>query len=102
MWFRVFDESAVELPVPADYEAFDTAAAWQWYSLDVESDEAAVRNDERPLSSVGALGMYVDGRSFTTIENQDYSQTILLELTASGFVERTTVRGVIDEVARLR
>jgi hypothetical protein len=102
MWFRVFDESAVELPVPADYETMDTAPAWQWYSLDVESDEPAVRNDERPLSSVGALGMFVDGRGFTTVENEDYSETILLELTATGFVERTTVRGVIDDVVRLR
>jgi hypothetical protein len=102
MWFRVFDESAVELPVPADYQTMDTALAWQWYSLDVESEQAAVRNDERPLSSVGALGMFVDGRAFTTVENADYGEATLLELTASGFIERTTVRGVIDDVARVR
>ncbi|HKO90173.1 MAG TPA: hypothetical protein VJU61_03410 [Polyangiaceae bacterium] len=102
MWFRVFDETAVELPVPADYETMDTAPAWQWYSLDVESDQPGQRNDERPLSSVGALGMYVDGRGFTTNEDSEYSETTLLELTGTGFVERTTVRGVIDDVVRLR
>jgi|GEM_PF-1566515 len=102
MWFRVLDESAVELPVPADYEALDTAPAWQWSLLDVESDTPAVLDEQRPLSSMGALGMYVDGRSFTTIENEDYSETILLELTPDAFVERASVRGVIDEIARIR
>jgi len=102
MWLRVFDESAVELPVPADYQTLDTAPAWQWYLLDVESDAPAVKNEERPLSSVGALGMYVDGRAFTTVENADYSETTLLELTESGFAERATVRGVLDEIARVR
>ncbi len=46
--------------------------------------------------------MHVDGRSFTTIENDGYSETILLELTADGFIERTRARGVIDEIARMR
>jgi hypothetical protein len=102
MWLRVFDESAVELPVPADFETIDTALGWQWYLLDVESEAPAVRNDQRPISSASAIGMYVDGRSFTTVENEDYSETILLELTDEGFVERMTARGVIDEVARVR
>jgi hypothetical protein len=102
MWMRVLDETAVELPTPADYETLDTAPAWQWYLLDVESDAPAVRNDERPLSSVGALGMYVDGRAFTTIENEDYSETVLLELTPAGFRERAQVRGVVDAIARVR
>jgi hypothetical protein len=102
MWLRVLDESAVELPMPTDFQTLDTARGWQWWLLDVESDEPAVRNDERPLSSSSAIGMYVDGRAFTTLENEDYSETTLLELTAAGFVERTTARGVIDQVARVR
>ncbi len=57
MWFRVFDESAVELPAPADYQTLDTAPAWQWALIDMESNAPARINQERPLSSVGALGM---------------------------------------------
>lgn len=102
MWLRVFDTSAVSLPAGAAYAEFDTAPAWQWHLLDLASEGPAVRNDERPLSSMGALGMHVDGRSFTTIENEDYTESILLELTEDAFIERVTARGVIDEVARLR
>jgi hypothetical protein len=102
MWLRVLDEAAVDLPSPADFETLDTAPGWQWWLLDVESDAPAVRNDDRPLSQSSAIGMYVDGRAFTTLENEDYSETLLLELTERGFVERTTARGVIDQVARVR
>lgn len=102
IWLRVLDEDAAELPSPADYQTLDTAPAWQWHLLDVESDEPAVRNDERPLSSVGAIGMNAGGRAFTTIENEDYSETILLELTPDGFVEHAKYPGVVDEIVRLR
>jgi hypothetical protein len=102
IWLRVFDDSAVQLPEPADFETIDTAPAWQWYLLDVERDAPALRNDQRPLSSSSAIGMYVDGRSFTTVENEDYSETLLVELTDQGFVERMTARGVIDAIARVR
>jgi hypothetical protein len=102
MWFRVLDPALAGLAATSSYDEYDTAPAWQWYLLDVTSDAPAVRSDRRPPSSMGALGMYVDGRSFTTIENADYSQTTLLELTERDFVERLTVRGVIDEVVRVR
>ncbi len=102
VWLRVLDESAIELPVPTDYSTLDTAPAWQWHLLDVESDASAQRNDERPLSSVGAFGIYVDGRAFTTVENSDYSESTLVELTPEGFVTRSTLRGVVDSIARVR
>jgi hypothetical protein len=105
IWLRVLDEAAVDelgITFPAEYATLDTAPAWQWYLLDVESGEPAVRNDERPLGSVGAMGMYVDGRSFVTIEKPDYSETTLLELTEDGFIERGAASGVIDEIVRVR
>lgn len=102
MWFRVLDTAAAALPQGAAYEDFDTAQAWQWYLLDVASDAPAVRNDTRPPSSMAAVGMYVDGRSFTALDNEDYSEAVLLELTADGMMERFTARGVIDEVVRVR
>jgi hypothetical protein len=35
-------------------------------------------------------------------ENADYSESTLIELTPDGFIERTTVRGVVDNIARMR
>jgi hypothetical protein len=102
IWVRVLDESAASLPTPADYNTVNTAPAWQWYLLDVESDAPAVRNDERPLSPVGGFGLYIDGRSFVSTENADYSESTLLELTPEGFITRATVRGVVDNVVRVR
>jgi hypothetical protein len=102
IWLRVFDATAVKLPTPADFNTVNTAPAWQWYLLDVESDAPAVRNDERPLSPVGGLGMHIDGRTFVSTENADYSESTLLELTPAGFVPRATVRGVVDNIVRVR
>lgn len=102
MWFRVYDAAAGNLPTSATYADFDTAQAWQWYLLDVAGDAPALRNDQRPPSSMSAIGMYVDDRSFTTSDAADNSESVLLELTQDAFVERARVRGVIDEVARIR
>jgi hypothetical protein len=101
-WLRVLDPSVPLPPLPADYNAVNTTPAWQWYLLDVESDEPAVRNDDRPLSPVGGYGIYVDGRTFVSTENADYSASTLIELTPDGFIERATVRGVVDHIARAR
>ena len=103
MWLRVLDEAAVQLPEGVAYADWDSAQAWQWYLLDVTTDAPAVRSEQRPPSSLSAIGMYVDGRSFTSVESEDLSESVLLELTRDGsFVERTRVRGVIDEIARVR
>jgi hypothetical protein len=102
MWFRVLDPNLAPLPEGAAYEEFDTAQAWQWYLLDVASDAPAVPSTARPVSSMSAVGMYVDGRAFTSIDNEDYSESLLLELTEDSFIERARVRGVIDEIARMR
>ncbi len=102
IWLRVLDEAAADLPTPADFQTMDTVRAWQWSLLDVESAEPAVLSEELPLSSSSAIGMTVAGRSFTTIENETYSETTLLELTPDGFVTRAKYPGVIDEIARVR
>jgi hypothetical protein len=103
VWLRVLDEaSAGELPVPADFGTLDSTQAWQWHLLDLASDAPAVRNDDRPLASAGALGMAVDGRSFTAIGNADDSETTLLEITPAGFIERGTFQGIIDDIVRVR
>jgi hypothetical protein len=105
MWFRVLDQAALDeqnITFPAAYSTLESAPVWQWQLLDLDSGEPAVRNDERPLSGVGAMGMYVDGRSFVTIEEPDLSETTLLELTEDGFIERGSAPGVIDEIARVR
>lgn len=102
MWLRVLDTAAAALPTPADFDTVNTVPAWQWHLLDVESDAPAIRNDERPLSAVGGFGLFVDGRTFVSTENADYSASTLIELTPEGFAERTTVRGVVDNVVRVR
>lgn len=103
MWLRGLEPSvAATLGAKTTYQDLDTAQAWQWYLLDVASDGPAVRDDQRPLASMSAVGFSVDGRAFTSLENADYSESILLELSAGSFVERATVRGVIDTIVRLR
>jgi hypothetical protein len=103
MWLRGLEPSvAATLGPQTTYQDVDTAQAWQRYLLDVASDGPAVRDDQRPLASMSAVGFSVDGRAFTTLENADYSESILLELTAGSFVERAAVRGVIDAIVRLR
>jgi len=102
VWLQVLDEGAADLPMPADYATVQTEPAWQWHLLDVESDGPALKNEERPLSSSGAIGMTVDGRAFTTFGDADNRATTLLELTPEGFVERAEYPGVLDEIVRVR
>jgi len=87
---------------PADIDAADTAPAWRWYSLDVESDAPAVESTEGPFTSHGAFGWDSAGRSFSSTTNDDYSESILLELTSDGFEERATVEGLLDGIVRVR
>jgi hypothetical protein len=101
MWLRVFQKDALSTP-PEDIDSVDTASAWQWYSLDLADDGAAVEDDSRPLSSHGAFATYSGGRSFTTIENAGYTETKLVELTDDGFVERAKVKGLLDGIVRVR
>jgi hypothetical protein len=51
---------------------------------------------------MSAVGFNVDGRAFTSLDHEDYRESILLELTAGNVVERATVRGVQRHVARRR
>jgi len=102
VWLQVLDEEAADLPTPADYGTVQSENAWQWHLLDVESDGPAVKNEERPLSSSGAIGMNVDGRAFTTFGDAASTETTLLELTPDGFVERAQYPGIVDEIVRVR
>ncbi|HTV21114.1 MAG TPA: hypothetical protein VMG12_20655, partial [Polyangiaceae bacterium] len=103
MWLRGILPDAIEaLPDGASYEDFDSAQAWQWYRVDVAGDAPAVRDEQRPLGSMSAVGFHVDGRTFTSLDNEDYSESTLLELRPDGFFERARVRGVVDDIARMR
>lgn len=75
---------------------------WQWYLLDVESDAPAVRNDERPLGSYYAYAFEVDGRSYTTENDAEYTRSTVLELGDDGFVVGATVEGTVRGLARLQ
>ncbi|HTV24418.1 MAG TPA: hypothetical protein VMG12_37255, partial [Polyangiaceae bacterium] len=102
VWLRVLDESAATLPTPADFDTLDAVPAWQWYVLDLESNAPAMRNDERPLSAAGGFTAFVDGRAFTSDERPDLGQSVLIELTPAGFVERATLSGLVSNIVRVR
>jgi hypothetical protein len=101
IWLRVYDVSEVDEP-PTDTDSADVSPGWQWYSLDLDSDEPAVKNEQRPLSGHGGFGQYASGRSFVTVENEDYSETKLLELTEDGFEQLASVEGLVDGMVRVR
>lgn len=60
------------------------------------------QNAERPYSGHGGFGIDTAGRSFSTVENEDYSETKLLELTEDGFEQLADVEGLLDGVIRVR
>ncbi|HTV17691.1 MAG TPA: hypothetical protein VMG12_03445 [Polyangiaceae bacterium] len=101
IWMSVFHAEQLG-EQPADIDTADTARAWQWYSLDVESDAPAVEDTARPYASHGAFGWYSSVRSFSSTTNDDYSESVLLELTNDGFEQRATVEGLIDGIVRVR
>ena len=80
----------------------DVAPAWQWYSLDIESDDLAVASARSSHASHGAFGWYTDSRAFSSTVNEDYTLSTLLELTPDGFEERATVEGLLDGIVRVR
>lgn len=101
VWLRVYHEEEMA-EAPADIDSADTAPAWRWYELDLSSSEPAVENTERPFAGHGGFGLYAGGRSFSAVENADYTETKLLELTDEGFVERLSAPGLIDGIVRVR
>jgi len=102
VWLRVLEESEVGVPADATPDVVEELQGWQWYLLDVESNLPAARNGERTPGSYYAYGFEIDGRTYTTESDADYTQSTLLELTEQGFVEGATVEGTVRGLARLR
>lgn len=101
IWLRAYHADEVD-EKPSEFEQLDTAAAWQWYKLDVERDDPAEENSERPFSAHGTSGFEVHGRSFATVPNEDYSESELLELEGDKLVPVATVVGELAKVVRVR
>lgn len=102
MWLRVLEESEVPVPADATPDIVEELMGWQWYQLDVESSAPATRNGDRPLGSYYAYGFRVDGRTYTTESNEDYSESTIVEISDRGFTPGATVEGTIRGLARLR
>ncbi|MEY2936545.1 MAG: hypothetical protein RL033_7294 [Pseudomonadota bacterium] len=102
LWLRVLEESEVPVPEDATPDVVEELQGWQWYLLDVASNEPAVRNGERPLGSYYAYGFRVDGHTYTTENDEDYTESTLLELSDEGFVAGATVQGTVRGLARLK
>lgn len=102
LWLRVLEEDA--FPVTAGATPLDVEAlqGWQWYLLDVESDEPAQRNEQRPAGSYYSNSFRVDDRTYTTESNADYTATTLLEIDAAEFRVGATLEGTVRGLARLR
>lgn len=101
MWMKVFDESAMTESIPVD-EVDWGLEVWRWALLDVESD-AMIEPfpDEDPVVYYGGA-ILLDGRSFTPASNADYTETTLLELTASGVEKRLHIQGELRKIVKLR
>jgi hypothetical protein len=102
IWLRVLEESEVRVPADATPDVVEELQGWQWYLLDVEANAPAQRNAERQSGSYYAYGFQVDGRTYTTESDAEYTQSTLLELREQGFVEGATVTGTVRGLARLR
>jgi hypothetical protein len=102
VWLRVLVEDDVEVPGNATPDDVEELQGWQWYLLDVEDDGPAVRNAERAPGSYYAYGFQIDGRTFTTENDADYTQSTLLEISEQGFETGATIRGTVRGLARLR
>ena len=48
------------------------------------------------------FGQSASNRSFCVVENSDYSESKLLELTEDGFEELASVEGLMDTLVRVR
>ena len=56
----------------------------------------------RAIEQGGGGMVYASSRSFVTVENEDYSETKLLELTDDGFKQLASVEGLVDGLVRVR
>jgi hypothetical protein len=102
IWMRVLEESSIEVPTEVDPVTLAELPGWQWYLLDLEGTGAAVANHDRPAGSYYTYNFRIDGRTFTTESNADYSEARILEITDQGFREGPMVSGTVRGLARLR
>ncbi len=102
VWLRVLVESEVPVPDDATPDIVEELQGYQWYLLDVEGNEAAVPNQERPLGSYYAYGFHFDGRTFTTENDAEYTRSTILEISEQGFSVGPSVEGTLRGLARLK
>jgi hypothetical protein len=103
VWVKVFEPAAMPAPVPVE-EIDWTLKVWRWGLLDVEADTPVQLDLDSELVVFYGPPIEVDGRQFSpsTTFSENGDQTALVELTASGPVERMQVRGELRKVIRLR
>lgn len=102
VWLRVLEESEVPVPADATPDVVEERQGWQWYLLDVESGALAARNADRPIGSYHAYAFRVDGRTYTTESDAEYTESTIVQIGAEGSVAGPTVQGTVRGLARLR
>ncbi|MEY4544535.1 MAG: hypothetical protein RL685_730 [Pseudomonadota bacterium] len=99
---RVFDPALVNTDAALLTWEITGSPAWRWARWDL-SGQALVPLSELSPSTADVLWFRMGERVFASETAADYSQTTLLELTASGGVERrATVPGFLHGIAQVR
>jgi hypothetical protein len=98
---RVLDETLVKFTsttIPADVAG---AEAWVWWRLDLST--MATSKTNLPPSAAGGTEFTIEGRVFTSVSKQDFSETTLVEMTAPGGPKPGMVlRGYAESGLRVR
>lgn len=101
-FLRVLDEDLVEVEEGAATWEITGQVAWRWVRWDIVSGEVTSIDELEPSTS-DVLWFDVDGAIFGTETTADYSETTLIELTASDGPKRAlTAPGFLHGVAKVR
>lgn len=103
LWVRAFDESLFAVTPATSALHILAAPAWRWWRVDPSNPTApAVASAFAP--GAGEVRYFnVGGRAYAGNPNQDYTMTVLLDMTSSGApVRGLTLRGQPSGVIKVR
>jgi hypothetical protein len=99
-FIRVLDEKMFPVKPGATVREVTGAEAWRWWRLDL--DKMAATPTQLAPSAAGATEINVGGTVYTSLSKKDFSETTLIEMTASGDPRiALTARGFVDTGLRM-
>jgi len=81
-FIRVLDEKLFPIDSSKSVRDLTRAEAWRWWRLDLDKMTASA-TDLAP-SAAGATKIAIDGVVYTSLSKKDFSETTLVEMTATG------------------